>query len=327
MSNLITRYKTLSFEEKTIFNARFSIVFNFLLAIGKFILGFIANAVFFVTATINIFMMLSRLECYLGAVRPHLKTFRFRNNLVGTFLVLAGIIYTIYMILLLFSKFETRQYGKVVGIFIALVSFIELGVAIKGCFLAYGKGHYYRNIKMTNLCSAFTAIALTEMAIMSFAGDGQSKAMDCWLGIGVGILIFLLGVYVFIAPKVSIIDRRHNVYEMTEDSDLVIEQQINIQLTNSRFYGNYYFFGNIQGGVVDGMIFEKTNPLYDWNIFLKIIIIILSEILIFPYALGALIFYFKNANLIKKLDKIMIAHGCIKKIEMEAEEYGQDFIC
>lgn len=317
MLGLVKRYRALSFEDRTIFNARFSIIFNLLLAIGKIILGFFANTVFFVTAAVNIFMVLSRVECYLGVTKPQRRSFRFRNNFVGTFLILAGIEYTIYMFLLLFSVFETRDYSMAIGLIIALVSFVELGVAVRGCLNAYGRGHYYRNIKMINLCSALTAIALTEMAIMSFASETNTKWFDCWFGIIVGIIIIMLGIYIFIAPIVSIIDRKHNVYQMTENSDLLTEDRFKFKLTNSKFYGNYYYIGKIQGGNVDGLVLQESNPIFKWNIFIQILVFLLSEILIFPYAIGAIIFHFKNAGLIKKLDKLMTSHSCIKLEEKE----------
>ncbi|MDE6661199.1 MAG: hypothetical protein K2J93_05210 [Anaeroplasmataceae bacterium] len=43
----------------------------------------------------------------------------------------------------------------------------------------------------------------------------------------------------------------------------------------------------------------------------------MSEILIFPYAIGAVIFHFRNAGLIKKLDQLMTTHGCVKVEEKE----------
>ncbi len=325
MLGFVKKYRALSFEERTMFHAKFSIGFNLILAVGKIILGFFVNAVFFVTAGVNFFMMLSRFECYLGATKPHLRSFRFRNNIIGTFLTLAGIQYTFYMCMLLISRFETRSYSMLEGTMIAFVSFVELGIAIKGCFNAYGKGHYYRNIKMTNLCSAFTAMALTAMAILSFADSGQNKDFECWFGIGVGIIIMLIGLYVFIAPMISIVDRKHNVYEMTENSDLITEERFKFKLTHSKFYGNYYYVGRIQGGIVDGTIVEEKNPILRWNIWIKILVIFLSEILIFPYAIGALIFHFKNAGLIKKLDKLMISHGCIRISEIDnMEEYEEE---
>ncbi|MCM1130599.1 MAG: hypothetical protein NC310_01510 [Roseburia sp.] len=316
MLGFVKKYRNLSFENRTIFHARFSILFNLILALGKVILGFLINTVFFVTAAINVFMMLSRFECYLGITKTHRKSFRYRNNFVGTFLLLAGVSYTIYMILLLFSIFEMKVYTMSEGTIIAFVSFIELGVAIKGCLNAYGKGHYYRNIKMISLCSALTAMSLTEMAIMSFANSTNTQVIDCWFGIGIGVLIIILGIYVFIAPMVSIIDRKHNVYKMTETSDLT-EDRFKFKLTNSKFYGNYYYIGKIENKIVDGLVLQEKNPIFKWNVFVLILVIILSEILIFPYAIGAIIFHFKNAGLIKKLDKLMTSHSCIKLEEQE----------
>ncbi len=312
--NIIKKYRALSFEDRTIFNARFSILFNIGLAIGKIIFGILFNYMFLITAIVNICLMLSRLECYLG-VKTNKRSFKFRNNFVGTVLILGGLQYTIYMLFLLISKFETRTYKEFVAIMIAAVSFVELGVAIKGCFNSYGKGHYYRNIKMTNLCSAFTAMALTESALMNFS-YGNNLLLNCCFGIGVGVIIILIGVYVFIAPMISIVDRTHNVYQITDDSNLILDE-INLKITNSKFYGNYYYKANIISGIVDGNIVKGKNPLLDLNIYIKIIIIILSEILIFPYAVGAIVFHFKNASLIKKLDNIMEEKGCIKLLEEE----------
>lgn len=320
MVNIVKWYRELSFEKRTLFHAKFSIIFNLILAVGKIILGFFVNTVFFVTAVVNGLMMLSRLECYLGITKPNSKSFWYRNNFIGTFLVLAGMQYTFYMVMLWISRFETRSYTMIMGVMIAFVSFIELGVAIKGCFNAYGKGHYYRNIKMTNLCSALTAMALTEIAITSFTSAEENTKIDNWFGIVVGISIILMGIFVFIAPFISIVDRKQNNYQMTDDSNFTTQNRVKYQLTHSKLYGNYYYIGRIQNGIIRGVIVKGKNPFLKLNIFIKIILIILSEILIVPYALGALIFHFRCAFLIKKLDSYMESLGCIKLNEVNETE-------
>ena len=72
-----------------------------------------------------------------------------------------------------------------------------------------------------------------------------------------------------------------------------------IQLTYSKYYANYYYKGVQSGNLVDGRIVKGKTPIWKWNIWLLIIVMILSEILIFPYAIGALVFYFKNGKLSK----------------------------
>lgn len=319
MIQWIKKYRAFTFEQRTIFNTRFSIVFNVLMAIGKISLTYFHFA-FLVSGIVNIFIMLAKLECFLGETKPEKKSFRYRNNLIGLFLMLAGIQYSIYMCRLIFTNVEVRQYTLAMGVIIAFVSFIEMGVAIKGCFNAYGRGHYYRNLKIISLCSAFTAIALTELAIMSFASSTPSREIDGIFGVCVGMIIFILGAYILVAPKLSILDRRHHLYYLTEDTDIT-EDEFVLQLTHSKVYGNYVFVATIKSGIVEGWIFKLKSPIRHWNIVMKILIIILSEILIFPYAIGGLIFYFRTANLVNTLNKKMAERGCMHMDEQRIEHF------
>jgi len=192
------------------------------------------------------------------------------------------------------------------GIMVATVSFIEMGIAIKGCFNSFGKGHYYRNIKLISFCSALTAIVLTEIALTSFASEVDTRVLNGLFGMSVGVIIILIAIYIFIAPQISIVDREHNVYKIKKGCKELNENKIEIPLTFSKFYGNYIYKGQVAKGIVDGHIVKGKSPILKWNIYWKITIIVLSEILIFPYAFGALIFHFKNASLIKKLDNHML---------------------
>lgn len=312
MMKLINKYRSLSFEEKTIFSTKISIFTNSAFAIGKFIIA-IFNGIFFVVAgLINVFIMISKLECYLGERYPNKKSFKYRNNMIGIFLLLAGLEYVIYMTRLTFTDIEVMDYSMFLGINIALISFIEIGFAIKGCFNAYGKGHYYRNIKLINLCSALTAIVLTEIAITSFASETDTRIIDGIFGMSVGVLIILIAIYIFFAPRISIVDREYNAYRLISGKEQYPEKEIKIQLTNSKIYGNYTYIGTINENIISGKIEKGKSPIRNWNIYVKILIIVLSEILIFVYAGGALIFHFKNANLIEKLDNKMLDLNYIK---------------
>ena len=315
LKNLINTYRIFSFEEKTIFTTKFSIVFNAVLAIAKFILAFFQGIFFFVAGFINIFVMIAKLECYIGVKEQEDKTFEEHNFMIGLFLIFAGLQYAIYMGRLIFSDVPTAQYSMFLGIVIACVSFVELGVAIKGCFNSVGKGHYYRNIKIINLASALTAIVLTEIALMSFAAEGDSRIIDGTFGLAVGAINILLGIFIMVAPKVSILDREHNVYKAIDTS--ISNQEFKIELTHSKFYGNYYYEGYIKDGIVDGRIKKGKSPIWKWNIWIKILVFTLLEILIFPYAGGALVSYFKNGKLVSNLDKKMEELGYIKIRESE----------
>jgi len=309
MLKIINKYRVLSFEEKTIFTTRFSILLNFLLAIGKVILSFFFSIFFLVAGIVNFFIMLTKLECYLGVKYPSKKSFDYRNKMIGIFLLVAGLEYAIYMARMIFTNVAIMNYDMILGIIIACVAFVELAIAIKGCFNSLGKGHYYRNIKLTSLCSALTAIVLTEVALTSFASETDLRVVNGLVGMIVGIIMILISVYVFVAPRVSIVDREHNVYKLKEDGEGIKDEEIRIKLTNSKFYRDYVYVGKVDGDIIDGHIVQEKSPIWGWNIYVLVLIIVLSEILIFPYAFGALVFHFKCRNIIDKLDKEMSEKG------------------
>jgi hypothetical protein len=191
-----------------------------------------------------------------------------------------------------------------------------LGIAIKGCFNSYGKGHYYRNIKLTSLCSALTAIVLTEVALTSFASEVDLKFVNGIVGMIVGIIIILISIYVLIAPKISILDKEHNMYILKDNQKKIFDNQIRIQLTNSKIYRNYVYLGDISENKIDGHIIQEKSPIWSWNIWILILVFVLSEILIFPYAIGAFVFHLKCRNIIDELDSIMLVKG-YQKITLE----------
>lgn len=313
MMKIVNYYRSLSFQEKTVFTAKLSILMNLVLGIGKTILSFFFGVFFLVAAIVNYFIMLTKLECYLGIKYPNKKSFEYRNKCVGIFLLIAGLEYAIYMGRMIFTDVAIMDYDMILGIIIACVAFVELVVAIKGCFKSLGKGHYYRNIKLTSLCSALTAIVLTEVALTSFASETDLRMINGIVGMIVGIIIVLISIYVFIAPKISIVDKEHNVYKLKERCKPIKDGEIVIKLTNSMFYRNYVYVGKVSDNLIEGNIIQGKSPIWRWNIYWLSLVILLSEILIFPYAIGALAYHFKCRNIISELDKQMLEKGYEKE--------------
>ena len=230
--------------------------------------------------------MLTKLECYLGVKYPEKKSFNYRNKYIGLFLLWAGIEYAIYMGRMIFTDVNVMEYDMILGIIIACFSFVELAIAIKGCFNSLGKGHYYRNIKLTSLSSALTAIVLTEVALTSFASETDLRVTNGIVGMIVGIIIIWIAIYVFVSPRVSIVDKEHNVYELEKNNEPIRDEEIRIRLTNSKFYRDYVYVGKVNGDIIDGHVVQEKSPIFSYNIYLLILMIVLSEILIFPNCIG-----------------------------------------
>ena len=69
----------------------------------------------------------------------------------------------------------------------------------------------------------------------------------------------------------------------------------------------------VDRNMVDGNIMQEKTPIWSWNAYILILVIVLSEILIFTYAFGALVFDFKCRNIINDLDKKMLEKGYEKQ--------------
>lgn len=306
--NIVNWYRKQTFENRTIFMTKISIVMNILLAIAKMILAIVfKNVFFFVAGCVNVLFFLAKLECLLGIMKKGSK-YKDKNKITSFFLLVGGIAYIIYMSrLLILDPSEMFKYDIYLGIAIAFVSFVELGVAIFGLFKASGKERYYRNIKMINLCSTITALVWTEIAITSFASLVDTTKMDALFGLFAGIFIVIIAVAILISPKFSIEDRKYINYEGNH-----FEDQIEIKLTSSKIYKNYYYKAEKKQNIYYGVIKQTVSPIKKWPIWIKIICVILSEILIFAYAFGALIFHIKSIRVFKILDHKMQSLGLEK---------------
>ena len=77
MKKLIKKYLTLPFEEKTLFNTLFSIIFNGFMAIVKILMGCFTSMYLFALASggMNIFLMFSKIQVYLGLKHPEKNLF------------------------------------------------------------------------------------------------------------------------------------------------------------------------------------------------------------------------------------------------------------
>lgn len=324
MKNLILKFKNLVPQKRASLMSFVSAIWNGVLAIGKTVFALFKGIFFFMSGVINIFFALAKLECYFGLKNYNNKTFGYRNVRVGVCLLLAGFEYSLYMASLIWGHRQVMQYSDFLSINIALIAFIELGIAISGMFTIKDKGHYFRDIKLINLCSAMTALMWAEVALLSFT-TGATNMFICGItGAIVGLVIILIAIYIFFAPRISLVDRKYNKYKIIfhQKNKLKMDKDnsISITLSTSKIYGNYCYEGEYKNGIVSGKIFRTKGMWSSLNIYYKIAIIILSEILIFAYGIGALIFFFKNIKVVKRLDQIMLENGYEKIVTSDEDK-------
>ena len=287
-----------------------SLSLNLFIGIGKWILAIFSGIVFFVSGVVNILMGVAKLISYIGLLNND-SDFKKRNFIVSFLVFLSGAEYFIYMLNVYLGNFSLNAYEMPIALLIALVSFIEIGVAIYGLVKIRGRGHSFKNIKLINFVLALEAMVLTETAILSFT-ESVTFASSSLFGLIIGIFVMVLSLFMFLSPFITIANQEQNDFLLIQKSkNNLIKEEGSLTLAKSFIYGNYVYLYKFNGEVVSGNIIKEDGFWKKTHLLIKIILIVLSEILIFAWLIGRFIYFLRCMFLIKKLQKVMIDNGFI----------------
>ena len=286
-----------------------SLSLNLSIGIGKWILAIFSGIVFFVSGVVNILMGVAKLISYIGLLNND-SDFKKRNFIVSFLVFLSGAEYFIYMLNVYLGNFSLSAYEMPIALLIALVSFIEIGVAIYGLVKIRGRGHSFKNIKLINFVLALEAMVLTETAILSFTESETFTLSSSLFGLITGIFVMVLSFFMFLSPFITITNQEQNDFLLIEKSkNNLIKEEGSLTLAKSIIYGNYVYLYKFNGEVVSGNIIKEDGFWRKTHLLIKIVLIVLSEILIFVWLIGRFIYFLRCMFLIKKLEKVMIENG------------------
>ncbi len=323
MKNPITAYSQLPYEKRIVINTAIGMCFSAVLACAKFIIGLFSDYELIGISIYSIALLLSKAECLLG-IKSRKRPFKQRNLFISAFLFAASLFYIAFMGSMFFVERRLKNNEMTYVLLVAFISFTELGLAIYGLFRTKNRGHYYRNIKIINLCSASIAILTTQMVILNMQSETDViNIANAYTGIGVGCFIALCAVYIMIAPKASVVGREHAKFMLTDGRKNAIadmkKESAEITLCKSAVYGDYVFRAKIADPIVEGDITRSLSLWKRMHIILKILCCILSEILIFVWLIGRLVLFFRSINLPDRLKKMMLSNGfapCKTQVEI-----------
>lgn len=310
--NIFKRIFSIPYEKRTLYTTSISLLFSVCIAIGKILIGAFSDVTMCAVGVFNILLITAKSNCVIGAFKSDGK-FKRRNTFIAIFLFLSGAVYTAYMVISLVLRLPSKRYGQWQAIIVATIAFVELGMAIYGLNKTKRRGHYFRNIKIIGLVSALVAIMTAQTAILSFTSTSDMIVANSSSGIGLGVLTMLFAVFVYFAPRFSPIDREHNVFRLSTAGDnKLIDMSSSadkIIIVKSKWYGDYAFDAKINGDVVDGHIVRERGAWKGLSTWLKVLFIILSEILIFVWAIGYCTFFIRSADVPNRLIGLMGENG------------------
>jgi len=206
-------------EERLIFFLKFTTIGNIFIALVKFILSltlpslwFFINSLFmFILSFARFFSIKDYSKTKAINDENKVKEIGYKNYLNnGILLMILGIMYFFVNVYIYYKGTNTNMHEYLTYL-VALVAFWSIGSAI------YGMIKYKRNqtpilkaIKLTNFANALTSIMLTQIVLLDTYANTEvynSNLMNGLTGMGIGIIIIILGLYMIIGiNKVTKID-------------------------------------------------------------------------------------------------------------------------
>lgn len=304
----------MTYEERLPVLATVTASISLLISLVKLFVGVFFDPTLIAVGIFGLILVSAKGQCLLG-IKTDRRSFEYRNAAVAGRIFTAGVVYIIYMAIQLRYGLFTDEYDMRGAIAMSTVAFVEMGVAVYGLVKTKRLGHLYRDIKIISTVSAMSAMLTAQIAIMSFTDSmhGNAARANCISGINIGILTILLAVLVYFAPRISTVDRHHNVFALADaDKNKAVDMtaaNIELAVRKSRVYGDWVYRAKIQKSRVDGSLVKTDGLLRRLNVFEKVLFILLSEILIFVWLIGYAVYFIRTIDMPKKLNKLMTENG------------------
>ena len=210
MNKLIEHFKQLKKEDRVMFFLIFTTIGNIFIALVKFVLSltlpslwFFINAIFMIILSFaRFFSIKDYSKIKLIQDKEELQKIGYRNYLNnGILLVVLGIMYFFVNVYIYYKGTNTTMHEYLTYL-VASVAFWSIGSAIYG-MIKYKRNHtpILKAVKLTNFANALTSMMLTQIVLLDTYASTKvynSNLMNGLTGMGIGIVIIILGLYMII---------------------------------------------------------------------------------------------------------------------------------
>ena len=210
MNKLIEHFKQLKKEDRVMFFLIFTTIGNIIIATVKFVLSLTLPSLwFFINALFMIILSFARFysikdysKTKLLSDDNEIKKIGYKNYLNnGILLIVLGIMYFFVNVYIYYKGTNTNMHPYMTYL-VALIAFWSIGSAIYG-IIKYKRNHtpILKAVKLTNFANALTSIMLTQIVLLDTYAATEiynSNLMNGLTGMGIGIIIVVLGLYMII---------------------------------------------------------------------------------------------------------------------------------
>lgn len=214
------------FEKGSVFRTKIitfvTMVYNFFWAVGKIAFGIFRRSFIYVLSGGYTILIGFSKRIF---VKHHSKDLNkeTKSIIMGVLILIAGCAFAIYTGTFLVWH-QLNQFGLVWSIFLALCSFVEMGIAIFNLSRVKKKNDIMLSaLRCCNFVSALFAIVITQVAILSATDPKDMSAYNAITGIVAGVVAVGIGTYIIIKACKLNQDQKLQPDENIQTADRILE--------------------------------------------------------------------------------------------------------
>lgn len=204
IKQFLIKHNLFDFKTRNHKLALFAMVTNFGAAAFKIIAAFYISSYFLIVSSFySVGIGIATQLFFRGVNRSNLIPAKEKKYVILMYatLLVSSIIYAFYMVRQFYIEVPVFNYGRVLSLGIAIVSFTELAVAIRGLIKSYYlKDSLLTARKVVTLVNALVAIVVTQSAIITYVIDDGTATLNynAILGLIMGVIAILISIIMLI---------------------------------------------------------------------------------------------------------------------------------
>lgn len=119
----------------------------------------------------------------------------------GALLCFIGLSYAAFSLTMFFTG-SPNEYGEIIAITVATISFIKIGIAIRGMIVSYKtRNPLDSSVKFVTFIDAMLSLVVTQDVLLESQGTAHAAQSSDLFGIGLGTVAVIIGLWMLLRRK------------------------------------------------------------------------------------------------------------------------------
>lgn len=164
---------------------------------------FIVRAVYYAMLCISRFSIV-KAHARTRQIADRMQRFAQERNVchrTGALLCFIGLSYAAFSLTMFFTG-SPNEYGEIIAITVAAISFIKIGIAIRGMIVSYKtRNPLDSSVKFVTFIDAMLSLVVMQDVLLESQGTAHAAQSSGLFGIGLGTVAVIIGLWMLLRRK------------------------------------------------------------------------------------------------------------------------------